>query len=117
MRFVRRLTSKIGMRGKRHTNKGERRAAVEKLQRDLAIKRERWHRRTADQIGTYVGAVQSASQVARKHVAEQLRKGLHAVRSVQPIGAGQLINLLVKHGVVGWQAARETKEQAAPDVR
>jgi len=245
MRFVRRLTSKIGMRGKRHTNKGERRAAVAKLQRDLAIKRERWRRRTAEQIGTYVGAVQSASQVARKHVAEQLRKGLHAVRSVnvstlikyllgfvsldkakvyvgvpgirfrgatrlmsdmlhvyidvevvriklsmkrrrlrfrrpslatlksgnlpftvpdvtrlkfavgpenrqpyititdpgtpadwkdrlrdeldelprcwgiseQPIGAGQLINLLVKYGVVGWQAARETKEQAAPDGR
>jgi hypothetical protein len=82
MRYVRRLTSKIGMRGRRRTNKGERRAAVERFQRDLAIERERWRRRTAEQMGTYVGAVQSASQVARKHVAEQLRKGLHAVRSI-----------------------------------
>src|SRR2546423_7030620 len=245
MSFVRRLTSKIGTRGKRQTNKGEQRAAVEKLQRDLAIKRERWRRRTAEQMGTYVGAVQSASQLARTHVADQLRKGLHAVRSInastlvkyvlrfvsldkarvyvgvpgirfqgatrimsdmvhvyidvevvrikftmkrrrlrftrpglatlksgnlpftlpdisklkfaigpedrqpyititdpgtpadwkdrlcdelderprcwgiseQPINAGQLINLLVKYGVVGWQAARETKQQAAPDGR
>jgi hypothetical protein len=245
MSFVRRLTSHIGMRGKRQTNKGEQRAVVEKLQRDLAIKRERWRRRTAEQMGTYVAAVQSASQLARKHMAEQLRKGLHAVRSInvstlikyllsfvsldkarvyvgvpgirfrgasrlmsdmvhvymdvevvrikfsvnprrlrltrprlatlrsenlpftvpdvsklnfaigpedrppyititdpgtpvdwkdrlrdelderprcwgiseQPIGAGQLINLLIKYGVVGWQVARETKKPAAPDSR
>jgi hypothetical protein len=245
MRFVWRLTSKVGMRGQRQTTKEERRAAVERFQRDLAIKRERWRRRTAEQMGTYVGAVQSASQVARKHAAEQLRKGLHAVRSInistlikyllsfvsldkakvyvgvpgirfrgatrlmsdivhvymdvevvriklsmkrrrlrfrrpslatlksgdlpftvpdvtklkfaigpenrqpyititdpgtpadwkdrlrdeldelprcwgtseQPIGAGQLINLLVTYGVMGWQAARETKKPAAPDGR
>jgi hypothetical protein len=245
MSFVRRLTSHIGMRGKRQTKKGEQRAAVEKLRRDLAIKRERWRRRTAEQMGTYVAAVQSASQLARKHMAEQLRKGLHAVRSInvstlikyllsfvsldkakvyvgvpgirfrgatrlmsdmvhvymdvevvrikfsmkrhrlrftrpglatlksgnlpftvpdvsnlrfamgpedrplyititdpgtpadwkdrlrdelderprcwgiseRPINAAQLINLLVQHGVVRWQAARETKKQAAPDGR
>jgi hypothetical protein len=245
MSVVRRLTSKIGMRVKRQTNKGERRAGVEKLQQDLAIKRERWRRRAAEQMGTYVGAAQSASQLARKHLAEQLRKGRHAARSInvstlikyllslvsldratvyvgvpgirfrgatrlmsnkvhvyidvevvrikfsmkrrrlrftrpglaalkpgnlpftvpdaskltfaigpedrpayititdpgtpadwkdrlrdelderprcwgiaeQPINAGQLINLLVKYGVVGWQAARETKKQAAPDGR
>jgi hypothetical protein len=37
--------------------------------------------------------------------------------SEQPIGAGQLINLLVEYGVVGWQAARETEKPAAPDSR
>jgi hypothetical protein len=248
MGFVRRLTSNIGMRGKRQTNEGEQRALLEKPrdgEQDRATTRERWRRRAAAQIGSYVGAVQSASQLARKHVAEQLRKGLHAVRSInvstliryllsfvsldkakvyvgvpgirfrgasrlmsdmvhvymdvevvrikfsvnprrlrltrprlatlrsenlpftvpdvsklnfaigpedrppyititdpgtpvdwkdrlrdelderprcwgiseQPIGAGQLINLLIKYGVVGWQVARETKKPAAPDSR
>jgi hypothetical protein len=37
--------------------------------------------------------------------------------SEQPISAGQLINLLVQYGVVRWQAARQTKKQAAPDGR
>jgi hypothetical protein len=62
MSFVQRLTSKIGMRGTRHTTERER-------------------RRAAERMGTYVGAVQAASQLARKHMAEQLRKGLHAVRA------------------------------------
>jgi hypothetical protein len=248
MGFVRRMTSKIGMRGKRQTNEGEQRAALEKprdAEQDSATARERWRRRAAAQMGSYVGAVESASQLARKHVAEQLRKGLHAVKSInvstlikyllsfvsldkakvyvdvpgirfrgatrlmsdmvhvymdvevvrvkfsmkrhrlrftrpglatlkfgdlpftvpdvsklkfaigpedgppyititdpgtpadwkdrlrdelderprclgiseQPINAGQLINLLVQYGVVRWQAARETKKQAAPDGR
>ena len=248
MGFVRLLTSKIGMRGERQTNEGEQRAAQEEprdAEQGSAATRERWRRRAAEQMGTYVGAAQSASQLARTHAAAQLRKGLHAVRSrnvsilvnyllsfvsldkatvyvgvpgirfrgatrlmsdmvrvymdvevvrikfsvkprrlrfarprlstlnsanlpftvpdvtkltfaigpedrppyititdpgtpadwkdrlrdelderprcwgvlEQPIGAGQLINLLVKYGVVGWQAARETKEQATPDSR
>src|SRR4051812_41572836 len=85
MRFVRRLTSKMGMRGRRPTNEGAQRAAVEKppdTQQDSDTKRERWRRRAAEQMGTYVGAVQPASQLARKHAAQQLRKGIHAARSI-----------------------------------
>src|SRR2546430_2155777 len=93
MDFVRRLTSKIGMCGKRPANEGEQRAAVEKspdTQQAIDTKRERWRRRAAEQMGTYVGAVQPASQLARKHAAEQLRKGLHAVRSIN-------VSILIKY--------------------
>ena len=139
MSFVQRLTSNIGMRGMRHT-------------------RERERRRTAEQMGTYVGAVQEVSQLAlqsdnlpftvpdvtklkfaigpenrQPYITitdpgtpadwkNRLRDELGELPrcwgiSDQPIDAGQLINLLVKYGIVGWQVARETKKQAAPDGR
>src|SRR5438067_8809080 len=79
MSFGQRMTSKLGMRGRRHTNEGEQPHGTG--QSDLT-KRERWLRRVAKQMGSYVGEIQSTNQLMRKQVAVQLRKGLHAVRSM-----------------------------------
>jgi hypothetical protein len=113
MRFVRRLTSKMGMRGKRPTNEGEQRAAVEKppdTQQDIDTKRERWRRRAAEQMGTYVGAVQQASQLARKHAAGQLRKGLHAVRSIN-------VSILIKYLLSFVSLDKATVYVGVPGIR
>ena len=113
MRFVQRMTSKIGMRGKRPTNEGEPRAAVEKphdTQQDVDTKRERWRRRAAEQMGTYVGAVQSASQLARKHAAQQLRKGIHAARSIN-------VSILIKYLLSFVSLDKATVYVGVPGIR
>jgi hypothetical protein len=110
---VRRLTSKIGMRGKRSATEGEQRAAVEKppdTQQDVDTKRERWRRRAAEQMGTYVGAVQSASHLARTHAAHQLRKGLHAVRSIN-------VSILIKYLLSFVSLDKATVYVGVPGIR
>src|SRR5947209_11039004 len=79
MSFAQRMASKLGMRGKRHDNEGEQ---PHDTGQNNVIKREHRLRRAAQQMSNYVGAIHSTNRLMRKRVAEQLRKGLHAVRSI-----------------------------------
>jgi hypothetical protein len=81
------IMSKLGMRGKRHGNEGEQ---PHDTGQSTIAKRDHWLRRVAKQMGSYVEEIQSTSQVARKHVAEYLRKGLYAVRSID-------VSVLIKY--------------------
>jgi hypothetical protein len=75
------------MRGERLANQG---VEPNGTGQSNVTERERWLRRVANQMGRYVEEIQYTNQSVRKHVAEQLRKELHAVRPID-------ISLLTKY--------------------